>query len=113
VDGEAVTDYRLLGGSLVRPCGFRESAPVTVTYTHGLPTVPADVVDLVCRLVGQELAALRSGETASRAISSERIGDYSVTYADTETGTMVLSDFQCNRLAARFGNGAGVVVRSR
>jgi hypothetical protein len=119
VDGVAVTDYKLLSGALTRAggfCGFnrdfREGTLVTVTYTHGLPTVPADIVDLVCRLVGQELTALRSGDIASRGITSERIGDYSVTYSDAETGTMRLSDYQRNRLAARFGNGAGVTVRS-
>jgi hypothetical protein len=112
VDGVAVSDYKLLSGALTRSCGFDDGTEVEVTYTHGLPAVPSDIVDLVCRLAGQELVALRSGETASRAISAERIGDYSVTYADTETGTMVLSGFQRNRLAARFGSGAGVVVRS-
>lgn len=109
VDGVAVSDYRLLSGALTRSCGFDDGTEVTVTYTHGLSTVPADIVDLVCRLAGQELAALRSGETASRAVESERIGDYSVKYADTETGTMVLSSFQRNRLAARFGGGARAV----
>lgn len=111
-DGVALSDYKLLNGALARPCGFSEGVEYTVTYTHGLATVPSDIVDLVCRLVGQELLALRAGETGSRAVKSERIGDYSVTYADTETGSMALSDFQRNRLAARFGNGAGV-VRSR
>jgi hypothetical protein len=112
VDGVAVTDYKLLSGALTRSCGFEEETVITVTYTHGLPTVPADVVDMVCRLVGQELMALRNGDTSSRGVKSERIGDYSVTYADTETGTMALSDFQRDRLAARFGSGAGVTVRS-
>lgn len=109
VDGVAVTDYKLLSGALVRSCGFRPGSEVTVTFTHGLPTVPADIVDLVCRLAGQELVSLRSGETSSRAVESERIGDYSVKYDDIETGTMALSDFQRKRLAARFGAGAGMV----
>jgi uncharacterized short protein YbdD (DUF466 family) len=42
-------------------------------------------------------------------VTSERIGDYAVTYADTDTGTMSLSDFQRNRLAARFGAGTAMV----
>lgn len=109
VDGVAVTDYKLRSGALARPCGFEAGSEVQVTYTHGLPAVPVDIVDMVCRLAGQELVALRSGETSSRAVESERIGDYSVKYADTETGTMALSDFQRKRLAARFGSGAGMV----
>ncbi|MGW3674633.1 hypothetical protein [Streptomyces sp. NPDC005166] len=110
-DGVAVSDYRLLSGALTRACGFAEGCEFEVTYTHGLSAVPADIVDMVCRLAGQELAALRSGEASSRAITTERIGDYSVTYSDAETGTMLLTDFQRARLAARFGGGA-VVVRS-
>lgn len=113
VDGVAVTDYRLVAGALTRPCGFRVGSVLDVTYTHGLPTVPADVVDLVCRLVGQELVAFRNGETGTRAVTSERIGDYAVTYSDAETGTMALSKSQRNRLAARFGAGAGVSVWAR
>jgi hypothetical protein len=112
VDGVAVSDYKLLSGSLTRSCGFDYGTEVVVTYMHGLSTVPADIVDIVCRLVGQELVALRNGDVTSRGITSERIGDYAVTYSDAETGTMCLSEYQRNRLAARFGNGAGVTVRS-
>lgn len=109
-DGVALTDYRLLSGALTRSGGFHVGTEYTVTYTHGLPTVPADIVDMVCRLVGQELLALRSGAVASRPLKSERIGDYSATYdTDTDAGTMVLTDFQRARLAARFGRGSGSV----
>ncbi|MFF8942839.1 hypothetical protein ACF1A5_11320 [Streptomyces sp. NPDC014864] len=103
IDGVACTDWTLVSGALARPHGFAEGTAVEVTYTHGLPAVPADIVDLVCRLAGQALVALRAGEPMGRAVTSERIGDYSVTYADSETGGMSLSDFQRNRLAARFG----------
>lgn len=109
-DGRALQDWKLLTGALVRPCGFSEGVEYTVTYTHGLPVVPADIVDLVCRLAGQELVALRSGDSASRPLKTERIGDYSVSYdTDIDSGTMLLTDFQRKRLAARFGNGAGAV----
>ncbi|WP_327301968.1 hypothetical protein [Streptomyces albidoflavus] len=107
-DGEPVTDYVLVNGSLWRSCGFH--GPVTVTYTHGLPEVPADIVDMVCRLAGQALSAFRSGDATTRAVRSERIGDYSVSYADTETGTMTLSDAQRARLAARFGTSVRTAV---
>lgn len=116
VDGVEVTDWRLVSDALVRAAGWaRDRTPslVEVSYTHGLSMVPADVVDLVCRLAGQALAALRSGDAMGRAVSQERIGDYTVTYADTETGTMTLTAFQRQRLAARFGAGAGTVVRAR
>jgi hypothetical protein len=82
---------------------------VTLTMTHGLDPVPADIVDLVCRMAAQALLAFRGGDPAPRQVSSERIGDYSVTYADTESGVMSLTTYQANKLAARFGNGAGMV----
>jgi hypothetical protein len=110
VDGQAVTGWKLASGALYGAAGWRpgcEPSDVEVTYVHGLPTVPADIVDLVCRLAGQELSAFRSGEGVSRAVQSERIGDYQVTYADTESGTMILTAFQRERLAARFGGGVG------
>lgn len=112
LDGTPVTDWYLTSGAPFRAAGWHprcEPSTVEVTYVHGLPTVPADIVDLVCRLAGQELAAFRAGETASRAVQSERIGDYQVTYADSESGTMTLTDFQRERLAARFGGGVGSV----
>jgi hypothetical protein len=112
IDGVAVTDYRLTNGTLWRSQGWTglcEPAAVTLTMTHGLDPVPADIVDLVCRMAAQALLAFRGGDPAPRQVSSERIGDYSVTYADTESGVMSLTTYQANKLAARFGNGAGMV----
>jgi hypothetical protein len=116
VDGVAVTDYALRSGALARSCGFPEGAAVVVTYTHGLATVPADIVDLVCRLVGQALVRFReSPESAisSKPVVQERIGDYAVSYASEFTySDMELPKYLRRRLAARFGSGNGL-VRSR
>jgi hypothetical protein len=46
-------------------------------------------------------------------LTSERIGDYAVTYADTESGVMSLTNYQAAKLAARFGNGGTTMVRIR
>jgi hypothetical protein len=108
VDGVAVTDYRLMNGALTRPCGFH-GVEVSVTYTHGFATVPADIVDLVCRLAAQTLLSFREGDPVGRTATSVRIGDYSVTYSDAETGTLTLSDFQRKRLASRFGSAVTTV----
>lgn len=121
VDGEPVTEFRLRSGALWRACGWQDGcgpSEVTVTYTHGLAEVPADIVDLVCRLAAGALMSSRSavdGEhLAARPVVSERIGDYSVTYAHTEAVSEVeLPRYLRDRLAARFGSGAGSVVRSR
>lgn len=120
VDGKPVTDWRLIGGRLWRAGGWSpgaEPSEVTVTYTHGLPTVPADIVDLVCRIAAATLIAYRSqpdGEgLAAKDVRSERIGDYSVQYGDSGRITEVeLPEYLREQLAARFGGGA-TLVRSR
>lgn len=117
LDGTAVTDWRLTSGRLWRAGGWGAGAgpsQVTVAYTHGLPAVPADVVDLVCRMAATALTSYRNGATSTtRPIVSERIGDYSVTYAYEDLFTEAdLPDYVRARLAARFGGGVGL-VRSR
>ena len=112
VDGRTVTDWRLRSERLWRAagwCGY-EPSEVEVTYTHGLLEVPADIVDLVCRAVAAALAAYRSddggmGLAADKEVTSERLGDWSVTYAaDGRVTEMELTQFWRERLAARFGN---------
>jgi hypothetical protein len=122
VDGRAldVTDYKLRSGRLWLARGWSwryEPAEVTVTYTHGLPEVPADIVDLVCRIAAATLIAYRSqpdGEgLAAKDVRSERIGDYSVQYGDGGRITEVeLPEYLREQLAARFGGGI-TLVRSR
>lgn len=122
VDGDVLdaTDYRLRFSRLWLARSWscrREPSEVTVTYTHGLPTVPADIVDLVCRIAAAGLVAYRSqpdGEgLAAKDVRSERIGDYSVQYGDGGRITeMELPLYLREQLAARFGGGVAV-VRSR
>ncbi|MER5892395.1 hypothetical protein [Streptomyces sp. NPDC001876] len=120
LDGTEVTNWRLRSDRLWRAAGWSSpSGPteVEVTYTHGLPTVPADIVDLVCRIAAAALVAHRSEDDgtgiAAGDIRAERIGDYSVTYGDDGLITeMELPDYLRERLAARFGGGAAL-VRSR
>jgi hypothetical protein len=122
VDGDALeaTDFKLRSGRLWLAHGWsyrREPSEITVTYTHGLPTVPADIVDLVCRIAAAALVAYRSqpnGEgLAAKDIRSERIGDYSVQYGDGGRITeMELPPYLRDQLRARFGGGVAV-VRSR
>lgn len=120
IDGAPVTDWRLSNGALWRASGWQSDygpSEVTVTYTHGFPTVPADIVDLVCRLAARALVALRSGSDAAgmadRVAVSERIGDYSATYSYVDQFSDVeLPTYKRDQLAARFG-GVADVVRSR
>ncbi|WP_228979713.1 hypothetical protein [Streptomyces sp. DH12] len=122
VDGDALdaTDYKLRAGRLWLGRGWSyrgEPAEVAVTYTHGLPAVPDDIVDLVCRIAVTTLVAYRSspgGEgLAAKDIRSERIGDYSVQYGDDGRITeMELPQYLREQLRARFGGGIAM-VRSR
>lgn len=118
LDGVVITDWRLRSSILWRELGWSpdtEPSTVTVTYTHGLPELPADIVDLVCRLATAALVALRSGAAgeglaATGTIRQESLGDYSVTYgADGRVSEMELPDHLRERLAARFGGGVAVV----
>ncbi|MEU9777436.1 hypothetical protein [Streptomyces sp. NPDC047968] len=121
IDGESVTDWRLRGGRLWRADGWSACdgpSEATVEQTHGLAAVPDDIVDLVCRMTAGALKAARAeadgtGLAADKVITSERIGDYAVTYAnDGRLTEMELPEHWRERLAARFGGGIGL-VRSR
>ncbi|MEU0761587.1 hypothetical protein ABZ351_18170 [Streptomyces microflavus] len=120
LNGAPVTDWRLTSGRLWRAGGWvggTGPSEVTVTYTHGLPTVPADIIDLVCRIAAAALVSHRAEDDgtgiAAADIRSERIGDYAVTYGDDGLiSDMELPDYLRERLAARFGGGAEL-VRSR
>ncbi|MFJ2949122.1 hypothetical protein ACIO8H_16060 [Streptomyces sp. NPDC087226] len=112
VDGRTVTGWRLVAGRLWNASGWtgREPSEVEVTYTHGLLSVPDDIVDLVCRMVAAALMAYRSedggaGLAADKEVTSERLGDWSVTYgADGRVTEMELTQVWRDRLAARFGS---------
>ncbi|WP_258038030.1 hypothetical protein [Streptomyces sp. SM5] len=119
IDGATVTDWRLRSDRLWRFGGWTRAEPseVEVTYTHGLPTVPDDIIDLVGRLVAGAMASYRAEDDGAslgtQVITSERIGDYAVTYGGDGLATdMELPAYLRERLAARFGGGAGL-VRSR
>ncbi|MCY0961568.1 hypothetical protein [Streptomyces sp. H27-H5] len=121
LDGVAVTDWRLRSQALWRAAGWTGPdgpSEVEVTYTHGLPTVPADIVDLVCRMAAAALVTFRSqddgtGLAADKIVTSERLGDWAVTYAaDGRLTEMELPQHWRERLAARFGGGIDL-ARSR
>jgi len=113
-DGVAVSDYKLLSGALARPCGFSEGVAYSVTYTHGLPEVPEDIVDLVCRMAGQALVKFREAPEVAltdKPKIQERIGDYSVTYGYSVTySDMDLPKYVKDQLRARFGGGVALAV---
>lgn len=115
IDGTVVTDARLASGRLWRRCGWQADcgpALVTVTYTQGLTEVPADIVDLVCSLVGAALAAMTDGGyAANTGLQYESIDDYRVGYAtgnDAVASVMELPARTKQSLAERFGSAVAV-----
>lgn len=116
VDGVAVTDFVLTdSGNLWRRVGWGysdEPTPIGVTMTHGLPTVPAHVVQLVCDLAIVGAAAAPDGAHDPRVVA-ERIDDYSVTFAqgaEAVASAIELPALTRRWLRAQFGGGVGVVT---
>lgn len=120
LDGDtlATDDWRLIHGRLWRSCGWGSALDpleVTITLTHGLAEVPADIVDLCCSLVGAGLAATADGYESHGGKVAEMIGDYQVSWArGTDAVATAMSLPTGTRLMLRraFGGGAGVVTYS-
>lgn len=117
VDGTTlpVDSYKLIDGRLwsARPWGGVEPVEVVVTMTHGLPTVPAHVVQLVCDLAILGAATAPAGAADPRVVA-ERLDDYSVTF--TQGAAMVATAMELPALTkswlrAQFGGGVGMVTQ--
>lgn len=112
----ALTGWTKLGDTVRFPRGWTRRLPVevTFTYTHGLPTVPDDIVDLVCGMVSIAATAGGAGSYgAGGRTHSVKLGDYAETFSIPE-GTespspMALPDRTRDALAARFGSNVAVV----
>lgn len=123
IAGQPVTDWKKINAGLHRASGWSEDGLeiVTVDYTHGLPKLPSDIKDLVCRMVisgllnsledGADGFALNNGR-----LSSVKIDDYAEGYATGDTvdaiTEMSLPQRTRDRLAKRFGNYGAKVVGS-
>lgn len=109
-----ISDWMLVEGKLWRRCGWYsgwEPTEVTVVMTHGFPTVPAYIVQLVCDLALLGIATATAGALDPRVIV-EQIDDYKVTFADgaeAVSSAMTLPLATRLGLAAQFGGGAGMV----
>lgn len=112
VNEAALTGWSLYGNDLYLPSGWTHTLPTTVTveYTHGLATVPDDIVDLVCSMVAITVGL---GYGTTDRLQAFRLGDYSESFTPTagsdSPSPMSLPDSVRSRLRARFGNSAAVV----
>jgi len=132
IDGDTVTDWRLASGRLWRAASWgsggrwgyddRPSA-VSVTYTHGLPTVPEDIVGLVCAMVAASKAALDEDDDGlglaldNGRVQSVRIDGFAETYGTSQEAIaaatrMTLPERTRQMLQARF-SGSATSLRSR
>jgi len=122
LDGVELADgeWRLVGGRLWRARGWWngcEPAEITATVTGGLDPVPADIVDLVCAMVGAALARLEDGYETRSDLAYVSVDDYREGYLTSAgerlAGVMELPEATRRRLAARFGGSAVVVGSGR
>lgn len=115
LDGDAVDadDYEVLPNGLWRRCGWGDDpVPVTVTYTHGLASVPDDIVDLTCQLAVAWLNHQSEGGGSTAGLKSVKIDDAAESYTDESAGQVspvFIPDVTRQWLAARFGGGVQVV----
>lgn len=115
LDGEPITDWKLRGSDLWRSSWQRGGdipGEVEVTFTFGLDEVPADIVDLVCNLVGAGVSHAAEGYEAKTGMTRERIDNYAVGYAqgdDAVSSPMQLPKSTRRMLASRFGGGVTMV----
>ena len=113
LDGEAVTDHKVVHNDLWRRDGWYVDEPVEIEaqVTVGLPTVPESVKQLVCDLAILGINTATTGALDPRVVA-ERIDDYSVTFSDAGAAVasaMTIPTATRSALRARFGGGVGSV----
>jgi len=113
LDGVGIADWKFVGGMLWRHCGWSFCEPVnaTVTFTHGLAEVPADIVNLCADLAKLGIdAAGQETRPADLVSTTTSIDDYSETsqYAANARTLMELPAETQEWLAQRFGGGVYV-----
>lgn len=116
VEGSAVADWKLVDSASLFHADYWGGddcpASVEVTMTHGLPEVPAHIVQLVCDLA---IAGANAATTGARdaSVIAEKIDDYSVTFAagaEAVATAMELPRLTKQWLRSQFGGGVQVVA---
>lgn len=114
-------DYVKVGDEIFASRGWGTGvAEMTVTYTHGYTTVPADIIDLACAFASLTFAATDDSYGEASKVELESLGDYKRQFMRSPAGTAIRSPSPVDipagtRLAlrARFGSGSAVVNMGR
>lgn len=111
LDGDAITDHKVVYGDLWRASGWFSHEPVEVeaTLTCGLPEVPEHIKQLVCDLAILGINSATIGALDARVVA-ERIDDYAVTFAAgaaSVASAMTIPKATRISLRAQFGRGVG------
>lgn len=116
VGGSAVTDYVPQPNGVYRHGGWgSQPVEVTVEYTHGLPAVPVDIVDLTTQLAIAWLKHDAEGGGSTAGLQSVAIDDAKEGYTDEAAGQVspvFIPEITRQWLARRFGGGGAVVVET-
>ena len=111
MSGVAVTGYELEVDGLHYARGWG-AGTVSVTFVHGLPEVPVDIVDMTCNLAKAWLDHSANGGGSTAGLSSVRLDDAAEDYTDEQAGQVspvFIPKLTRQWLRARFGGGATVV----
>lgn len=114
--GHEVTGWVKVGDTILMPAGWTYCLPVevTVTYTHGYPVIPADIVDLACGMASMAFEATGGSYGATGRSTYIKLGDYGEGFANpagTESASPVAIPASVrSTLRARFGTGVAVVA---
>lgn len=112
VAGVAITAYEIEPEGLYLARGWG-GGDISVTFTHGLPAVPDDIVDLTCNLAKAWLDHAAGGGGSTAGLKSVRLDDAAEGYSDESAGQVspvFIPEITRNHLRARFGGGAKVVA---
>lgn len=111
-----IIDFEILPNGLWRQCGWspwgNDVAKVTVTYTHGLATIPSDLVDLTCNLAKAWLDYSAAGGGSMAGLSSVKLDDASEAYTAEAAGqvsSVFIPEATRDWLGRRFGSSVAVV----
>lgn len=109
----ALTDWTLRDGALHRWLRWRADDTFEITYTHGLLTIPRDIVDLTCALAAMALTAAGGGYGSFGITQAQHLGNAGESFFVPAGGSLIspmaMPERVRERLRARFGTSAVMV----